>query len=81
MEIVTQIPWSEMITDYDRAHLTIYLRVLDAHTEGATVEEIARFILRIDPRIEPERAKEAVASHLRRAQWMSEHGHRAMLRS
>jgi hypothetical protein len=81
MDIVTQVPWSETLTDYDKAHLAIYLRVLDAHAEGATTDEMARYILAIDPRIEPERAREAVASDLRRAQWMTENGYRDLFRS
>ena len=78
-EIATEVPWSENITDYDKAHLTLYLRLLDASAGEASADEMARVILGIDPAGEPERARRAVASHLRRARWMTEHGYRGLL--
>ena len=78
-EIATEAPWSEDITDYDKAHLSLYLRLLDASGEGATAEDMARIVLGIDPAREPDRARRAVASHLRRARWMTEHGYRGLL--
>ena len=39
-------------------------------------DEMARQILGIDPAIEPEHARKAVASHLARAVWMTEVGYR-----
>lgn len=72
--ILTEAPWSEDITDYDRAHLTTYLRILDALTDKASPDEMARLILGIDPTKEPDRARAAVDSHIKRARWLSEHG-------
>ena len=69
--VADEVPWSEEITPYDEAHLTIYLRLLDAKTDGADVEDMARVILEIDPDEQPERARNAVASHLQRAEWIS----------
>jgi hypothetical protein len=63
------------ITAYDEGHLVIYLRLLDAEADGASVEDMARIVLGIDSAKEPQRAAKAVASHLRRAKWMSEQGH------
>ena len=78
-EVATEGPWSEEITDYDKAHLTLYLRLLDASAEGASSDEMARIVLGIDPAQEPQRARRAVSSHLRRARWMTEHGYRHLL--
>ncbi len=77
-QISDEVPWSADITAYDEAHLTLYLRLLDASADGASVEEMAQTILEIDPAGEPERAKKCVASHLRRARWMSDKGYRRL---
>ena len=42
-------PTAREVTDYDMAHMTIYLRLLDAAAEGAPLEEVARIVLNIDP--------------------------------
>lgn len=78
--ISDEVPSSEYITDYDRAHFVTYLRLLDAQAAGAAESDMARVILDIDPAKEPSRAKIAVGSHLRRAQWMTTHGYRQLLR-
>lgn len=78
-KIADEVPWSETITDYDESHYVVYLRLLDANADGATTDEMARVVLKIDPAREPARAAKAVASHLRRAQWMSEKGYRRLL--
>ena len=77
--IADQVPWSETITEYDEAHYVVYLRLLDANSEGATTDEMALVVLGIDPSREPERARSAVASHLRRARWIAESGYRHLL--
>jgi hypothetical protein len=56
------------------------LRLLDADNEGADWREVAKLVLRIDPAIDPERAKLAWASHLERAKWMVKSGHGYLLR-
>lgn len=43
------------------------------------MEEIIRIVLGIDPAHEPERAYKMFASHLKRAQWMTEVGYRFLL--
>ena len=73
------VPWSEDLTDYDRHHFVIYVRLLDAVEDGASEEEICRIVLGIDSAKEPKRAKRAFESHLRRARWMTEHGYRHLL--
>jgi len=77
--IATEIPWADTLTAYDRAHLVTYLRVLDALAENADRDEMARIILGIEPTTEPERAHAALASHIQRARWMTEHGYRHLL--
>jgi len=74
-DVADEVPWSEGITGYDEAHLVMYLRLLDASAEGASADEMAQLILGIDPAKEPGRARKAVSSHLRRAQWMTEKGY------
>jgi type VI secretion system activator RovC-like protein len=77
--IADEVPWAEMITDYDRAHFVTYLRLLDAKADSASDEDMARIVLGIDPEKEPDRAARALASHLRRARWMTEKGYRHLM--
>jgi len=72
-------PNSSVLTGYDEQHLVTYLRLLDADSEGADWQEVARIVLRIDPELEPERARRAWDSHLTRARWMTENGYRHLL--
>jgi hypothetical protein len=78
-EIADEVPWSEQVTEYDERHFIVYLRLLDASADGATNDEMCRIILGIDPVREPERARQALDGHLRRARWMTEHGYRDLL--
>jgi len=64
--IADEVPWSEQVTAYDRDHFTVYLRLLDAVSDGASGEEMSRTVLGIDPTNESARAKQALDSHLRR---------------
>jgi len=79
-EIADEVPWSDEVTAYDEAHFTVYIRLLDAEADGATEDEMAMIVLGIDPARTPERARKALASHLRRAHWMTECGYRHLLR-
>ena len=72
-------PCSQDLTDYDRAHLVFYLRLLDAMEEDADPDEIARILLGIDPVAEPERAKRVLDAHVERALWMTKVGYRHLL--
>jgi hypothetical protein len=78
--IADEVPWADGITDYDRAHFSTYVRLLDAEADGASHSEIARVVLAIDPAVEPDRAKRCLASHLKRARWMTEQGYRQLLK-
>jgi hypothetical protein len=73
-------PTEDGVTEYDRAHVVTYLRLLDAVADGAAWAEVARLVLGVDPVKEPARAKSRYDSHLARARWMTEHGYRDLLR-
>jgi hypothetical protein len=77
--IADEVPWSDGITDYDQSHAVVYLRLLDAKAAGAGDDEMARLVLGIDPVKQPDRARKALASHVRRAEWMTEKGYRQLL--
>lgn len=74
-----QPPASDALTSYDKGHLKLYLRILDAAEEGADWREVVRILFRLDPESEPERAKRIHDAHLARARWMTEHGYRQLL--
>ena len=78
--IADEAPWADGLTEYDHAHFVTYARLLDATADGAQDDEIARVVLDIDPCIEPDRAKRCLASHMKRARWMSEKGYGHLLR-
>jgi len=77
--IVDSPPAEECVTVYDRDHLKLYMRLLDAESEGAPLAEIAWILLGIDATAEPERARRVHDNHLGRAHWMTEHGYRDLL--
>jgi len=72
-------PDSEELTDYDRTHMKLYMRVFDAAADRADWREVASVIFGIDPKVEPDRARRVHDSHLARARWMSEHGYHKLL--
>ena len=78
-DIAVEPPESECITTYDRAHLATYLSLLYAAGEGKNDQDMARNILRIDPQKEPQRARQALESHLKRARWLAESGYQSLL--
>lgn len=81
LDIVDEVPWSDHVTDYDRAHFDIYLRLLDATAEGADENEVIRLVLKIDPVKDRDRARKSFESHLKRARWMTQIGYRDLLQS
>jgi hypothetical protein len=78
--VADQAPDADLLTGYDQEHLVTYLRLLDAEADGADWAEVAQIVLHIDPSREPERARRAWESHLARAQWMTEHGYKHLLK-
>jgi glycerol-3-phosphate O-acyltransferase len=74
-------PQSPSMTDYDRQHLALYVRLLDAAEEQAEWTEVARVLFGLDPKRDGERARRVYDSHLARALWMTEQGYSDLLRS
>ena len=67
------------LTSYDRAHMKLYLRLLDADANGADWREAVPILFGIDPDREPERARLIHNTHLARARWMTERGYRQLV--
>lgn len=74
-----QAPEDPRLTDYDRAHLKAYLRLLDAAADGADWREVVAVIFGLDPEAEPERARAMHDTHLARARWISAQGYRDLV--
>ena len=72
-------PQSSTLTDYDRTHMKLYLRVMDAATDGADWREVVSVLFGFDPAQEPERARRVHDSHLARARWMTTRGYKHLL--
>lgn len=73
-------PGGDELTDYDRAHVTLFMRLLDATDVGADWREIVRVLFDIDPEVEPDRARAVHDRHLTRARWMTDQGYRQLAR-
>lgn len=73
-------PSEPALTSYDEQHAVTYMRLLDAEADNADWREVARIVLRIDPSLEPDRARRAFESHLARAKWAARYGYRHLLR-
>ena len=72
-------PVSDELTEYDRVHIKLYMRLLDAAADGAEWTEAVNVLFGIDPDQEPERARQVHDSHLARARWMTQSGYRQLL--
>ncbi|WP_374252445.1 DNA -binding domain-containing protein [Xanthobacter sp.] len=72
-------PTGSELTDYDRAHIKLYARLLDATADGADWEEIASVLFGIDAARQPERARHVHDSHLARARWVASSGYKDLL--
>jgi hypothetical protein len=77
--VVDEAPWSEDVTAYDKAHLKIYIRLLDAKAQGAHSDEVCTVLFGINPAKEPDRARKTYETHHRRAVWFTEIGYRKLL--
>jgi hypothetical protein len=78
--IADEAPKSAVLTTYDREHVSVYVRLLDAEADGADWMEASVTILHIDPIREPMRAYRAWETHLSRAKWMAENGYQQLVR-
>lgn len=75
-----QAPDGPALTEYDRQHVKLYVRLLDAENDGASWQEAVEILFGICAATEPDRAQRVHASHLARAHWMTEHGYRQLRR-
>lgn len=74
-------PSEPELTDYDRAHVVTYLRLLDAEAAGASWEEVARLLLGVDPGKARDEARLRYETHADRARWMASQGYLQLLNS
>ena len=72
-------PEAGVLTKYDRQHLVTYLRLLKAEEQNADWQEVARIVLHLNPEQGAERAHRAWQSHLARAHWLVNSGHRDLM--
>lgn len=72
-------PTEPGLTDYDRAHLVTYLRLLDAEASGADWREAARHLLGADPDRRRDAARLSYETHADRARWMARQGYLKLL--
>jgi hypothetical protein len=68
------------LTDYDREHAALYLRLLDADADGADWREVARVVMGLDVGHGAEAARLTYATHLARAQWLRNGGYADLLK-
>jgi hypothetical protein len=73
-------PTGEELTDYDRSHVKLYMRLFDADADGADWREVVQILFGIDPKEDPQRARSVHDSHLKRARWMTRTGYLLLLR-
>ena len=73
-----EAPTGDLLTEYDRRNVKLYVRLLDAEADGADWEEAVEVLFGIDPAAEPERARKMHDTHLARARWMTEHGYKIL---
>ncbi len=74
-------PISQTLTAYDREHMVLYLRLLDSSRDGADWREAVQILFGLDTAREPQRCRQVHDTHFARAQWMTEHGYRDLVRS
>lgn len=80
LDYLDQAPEGPALTEYDRQHIKLYMRLLDAESDGASWQEAVTILFGICPDAEPERARRVHDSHLTRAHWMTQHGYRQLRR-
>jgi hypothetical protein len=73
-------PSSDTLTEYDRAHLVTYLKLLDAASMKVDWKIVARNVLSLDPETDLDAALRVYAAHLARARWMTRVGFRHLLK-
>lgn len=79
LTLVERAPSAKRLTAYDEAHLITYLRLLDANASGERGTGLLQIVLDDNPALSQLQAGRAVASHLKRALWISATGYRQFL--
>jgi len=72
-------PSDDNVTDYDRQHVSLYLRLLDAEAQRANWREVVNVVFGIDPTSHHARARHVYDCHLARARFLAASGHRDLL--
>jgi hypothetical protein len=67
-------PDEPVVTAYDRAHASLFLRLLDAEADGADWETAARLVLGQDVTADRAGAQRLHAGHLSCAHWLRDGG-------
>jgi len=78
-EYLDEPPGGAALTAYDQANVKLYLRLLDAESQGASWTEVVETLFGISASEEPVRAARVHSSHLARARWMTETGFAGLL--
>ncbi len=73
-------PTSESLTDYDRKHMVLYMRLLDSALDGANWREVVQVLFGFDPEVNSDRCRKIYDTHLARARWITEQGYRELVR-
>ncbi|QYA11904.1 DUF2285 domain-containing protein [Rhizobium sp. AB2/73] len=73
-DFLDEPPGGAALTAYDRTHLKLYLRLLDADAEGADWKEVVEVLFGICAKTDPKRAALVHTTHLARAKWMTKNG-------
>ena len=79
--VADEAPFENTLTSYDERHLLVYADLLETEVDGGDWDEAALLVLRIDPVLEPVRARRVWENHLTRARWLAEHGYGHLLRA
>jgi hypothetical protein len=65
-------PWEDKLTDYDHRNFKLYMALIEAMAESASLDDMARDYLGFDPQVNPEWSRRVTLSHLERADWVSD---------
>lgn len=78
-EFLDEPPASDRLTAYDRDHVKLYMRLLDAARDGADWREAVQILFGLDPEQDPVHCRLVHDAHLARARWMTEEGYRQLV--
>jgi hypothetical protein len=79
-QFLDEPPQSLTLTSYDRAHMTLYMRLLDSARDGADWREAVQILFGLDAEHDAKRCRQIHDAHLARARWMADQGCRELVR-